>query len=76
MSGKSAIDLSGALGVDTMFLARTFQEVVYCERDSRLCAVVLHNLKVSGIANVRVMNGKNISQLAEYPDNSFDLDLR
>ena len=72
MSGKRAIDLSGGLGVDTLFLARTFQEVVYCERDSLLCAVVEHNLKVSGIANVQVRNGDSISLIAEYPDNSFD----
>ncbi len=72
MSGKRAIDLSGGLGVDSMFLARTFQEVVYCERDSLLCAVVEHNLKVSGIANVQVRNGDSICLLAEYPDNSFD----
>ncbi|MFZ4524198.1 MAG: THUMP-like domain-containing protein [Chlorobium sp.] len=72
LSGKRVLDLSGGLGVDTMFLARTFQEVVYCERDALLCAVVEHNLKVSGIANVRVMNGDSISLLAEYPDDSFD----
>ena len=72
MSGKKLIDLSGGLGVDTMFLARTFQEVVYCERDSLLCAVVEHNLKVAGVDNVEVKNGDSISLLAEYPDNSFD----
>ena len=72
MSGKKLIDLSGGLGVDSMTLARVFQEVVYCERDSLLCAVVEHNLKVAGVANVEVKNGDSISMLAEYPDNSFD----
>jgi THUMP domain-like/RNA cap guanine-N2 methyltransferase len=72
MSGKRALDLTGGLGVDTMFLARMFQEVVYCERDPLLCAVVEHNLKVSGVANVQVKNGDSISLLAEYPDDSFD----
>ncbi len=72
MSGKKVIDLSGGFGIDAMFLARTFQDVVYCERDSLLCAVVEHNLMVSGIANVQVKNGDSITILAEYPDNSFD----
>jgi len=72
MSGKRALDLSGGLGVDTMFLARRFQELVYCERDPLLCAVVEHNLKASGIRNVAIKNGDSISLLAEYPDNSFD----
>ena len=71
-SGKKVIDLSGGLGVDSMALARVFQDVVYCERDSLLCAVVEHNLKVSGINNVEVKNGDSVSMLAEYPDNSFD----
>ena len=35
MSGKRMIDLSGGLGVDTMFLARVFGQVVYCERDQK-----------------------------------------
>jgi hypothetical protein len=72
MSGKKLIDLSGGLGVDSMALSKVFQEVVYCERDSLLCGVVEHNLKVSGITNVVVKNGESISMLAEYPDNFFD----
>ncbi len=72
MSGKKAIDLSGGLGVDAMFLARVFQAVVYCERDPLLCAVVEYNLTVCGISNVAVKNGDSISFLAEYPDDFFD----
>ena len=72
MPGKKLIDLSGGLGVDSMSLARVFQDLVYCERDSLLCAVVEHNLKVSGIKNVELKNGDSISILAEYPNNSFD----
>jgi hypothetical protein len=72
MSGKKLIDLSGGLGVDSMALSKVFQEVVYCERDSLLCGVVEHNLKVSGITNVVVKNGESISMLADYPDNFFD----
>jgi hypothetical protein len=72
MSGKKAIDLSGGLGVDSIALAKVFQEVVYCERDPLLSSVVEHNMKVSGINNVAVKNGESISMLAEYPDNFFD----
>jgi len=72
LSGKRLIDLSGGLGVDTMLMARVFQEVVYCERDPLLCAVVEHNLKMSGISNVSVKQGDSISLFAAYPDNYFD----
>jgi len=72
MSGKRVLDLTGELGVDTMFLVRTFHEAVSCEHDPLLCAVVEHNLKVSEVANVVVKYGDSISMLAEYPDDFFD----
>ena len=72
MSGKREIDLSGGLGVDTMFLARVFREVVYCERDQVLCAVVEHNLKQCGISNVQVNHGDSVDLLSSYPDDFFD----
>jgi hypothetical protein len=72
MSGKRVIDLSGGLGVDSMFLSRVFQEVVYCERDPLLCALFQHNLKQYGISNVQVKNGDSIDLLAAYPDDYFD----
>ena len=72
MSGNRVIDLSGGLGVDSIFLAKGFQEVVYCERDPLLCAVVEHNLKQCCIANVQVKPCESISLLAEYPDDFFD----
>ncbi len=72
LSGERVIDLSGGLGIDAMALAQVFQEVVYCERDPLLCALVEHNLKASGIGNVSIKNGESLSLLAGYPDNSFD----
>ncbi|MBV5319708.1 MAG: hypothetical protein JZU72_01930 [Chlorobium phaeobacteroides] len=72
MSGNRVIDLSGGLGVDTVFLAGRFREVVYCERDPLLCAVVEHNLQASGVANVAIKNDDSISLLATYPDDFFD----
>jgi hypothetical protein len=72
MSGTRAMDLSGGLGVDAMFLARTFRDVVYCERDPLLCAMVEHNLQASGVGNVQVRNGESIGLLAAYPDDAFD----
>ncbi|MEI6691526.1 MAG: hypothetical protein WCL43_02265 [Chlorobium sp.] len=72
MRGKRVIDLSGGLGIDTMFLARTFREVVYCERDSLLCNLFEHNLKQGGISNVQIINSDSIGVLASYPDDYFD----
>ena len=72
LSGKRVIDLSGGFGVDSMFLSRVFQEVVYCERDPLLCALFRHNLKQCGISNVQVHNGDSIELLSASPDDCFD----
>ncbi len=72
LSGKRVIDLSGGLGVDSMFLSRVFQEVVYCERDPLLCALFRHNLKQCGISNVQVHNCDSIDLLSASPDDCFD----
>ena len=72
MSGMRVIDLSGGLGVDTMFFAKVFHEVVYGERDPLLCAVLEHNLKQCGISNVQVNHGESIELLSSYPDDFFD----
>ena len=72
LSGKRVIDLSGGVGVDSMFLSRVFQEVVYCERDLLLCALFQHNLKQCGISNVQVQHCDSIDLLSSYPDDYFD----
>jgi hypothetical protein len=72
LSGNRVIDLSGGLGVDTMFFARFFREVVYCERDPLLCALFEHNLKKNGLSNVQVKNAESIDLLTSYTDDFFD----
>lgn len=72
MSGKRVIDLSGGLGVDSIFFARIFEQVVYSERDPLLCSVVAHNLQKCGIENVRIENAESIALLDSLPDDFFD----
>ncbi|NTW82272.1 MAG: hypothetical protein HGB36_02760 [Chlorobiaceae bacterium] len=72
LSGKRVIDLSGGLGIDSMFLARVFQEVVYCERDEVLCALAAHNMRKAGISNVVIRHGESMELLASCPDDFFD----
>ncbi|NTW68706.1 MAG: hypothetical protein HGB23_02510 [Chlorobiaceae bacterium] len=72
MSGKKAIDLSGGFGIDSMFLSRNFEEVLYCERDPLLCTLMEHNLKQCGIGNVQVHHADSLTLLAGFPDNSFE----
>uniref|UniRef100_Q3ANS3 THUMP-like domain-containing protein n=1 Tax=Chlorobium chlorochromatii (strain CaD3) TaxID=340177 RepID=Q3ANS3_CHLCH len=72
MQGKRCIDLSGGLGIDAIFLAAHFEELLYCERNELLCNVVRHNMVRCGIGNVRLQQGDSLSFLASQPDNAFD----
>lgn len=72
MSGKRAIDLSGGLGIDAIFLAKVFESVVYCERDPLLAEIVSLNLSTLGITNIEVRTGDSLEILNRYPDGYFD----
>jgi hypothetical protein len=72
MQGRRAIDLTGGLGIDTLFLARRFDEVVSCERDEALARLAEANRRVMGINNVEMRVGDSAELLAGYPDDSFD----
>ncbi len=43
------VDLTGGLGIDTLFLSRCFTHTDYVERDPELCRLALHNLAPHGI---------------------------
>ena len=73
MAGKKMMDMSGGLGIDTIFFSRRFDEVVYVERDTVLAEVAAYNFRELGISNVSVIQGDSIAVLESCPDNSFDM---
>ena len=46
ISGNTIIDLTGGFGVDCMAFSTVFKEVIHCEINSELSAIVTHNFKV------------------------------
>ncbi len=72
MNGKRAIDLTGGLGIDTLFLASHFEEVIYCERDPVLIELARHNFKKLNLKNVIIHHGDSIEHLKNFPDQYFD----
>ncbi|MBR4391032.1 MAG: SAM-dependent methyltransferase [Bacteroidales bacterium] len=50
MRGSSFVDLTGGLGVDCHFIAQSFQETHYVERNPELCLLAKHNFEVLGDA--------------------------
>jgi 16S rRNA G966 N2-methylase RsmD len=72
MQGRRAIDLTGGLGIDTLFLARRFGHVVSCERDEALARLAETNRHTLGVTNVETRIGDSEEILAGYADDSFD----
>lgn len=72
MEGRRVIDLTGGLGIDTLFLARRFGEVVSCERSEALARLAEANRCVMGVTNVETRIGDSAELLARYADDSFD----
>ena len=72
MSGEKMLDMTGGLGIDSIFFARRFDEVVYVERDEVLAEIASRNFKELGIRNISVTRGDSVEMLKKSPDESFD----
>ena len=73
MAGKRMLDMTGGLGIDSIFFADRFEEVVYVERDEVLATMAVHNFRELGIGNIRVISGDSVELLEASADDSFDL---
>ena len=49
------VDITGGFGVDFAFMAGSFAEATYVERQERLCAVARHNLPLLGLPGAGVV---------------------
>lgn len=55
VSGKSLLDLTGGMGVDTYHFATRFEHVICCEKNEELAQITSHNLEQLGVQNVTVV---------------------
>ena len=53
--GGRLVDITGGFGVDFAFMAGSFAEATYVERQERLCAVARHNLPLLGLPGAGVV---------------------
>lgn len=70
--GKSMIDLTGGLGVDTFFLAQNFEKAIYCERIEELAKLSEHNFKQLSNDKFTVIHGDSLDFLSKS-QKKFDL---
>ncbi len=55
LKGKTLIDLTGGMGVDTAFLSDNFDKSYYVEMQEELCEIAKHNFKILN-KNIEVVN--------------------
>lgn len=70
LKGDSVIDLTGGLGIDSIFISRNFKHSWYCEIDSFLCQLTTHNFQKLGL-NINTRNADGVECLREFNDDSF-----
>jgi len=66
IKGTLAIDLTGGAGVDSFYLSKQFEKVLYVEQNKELAQLTKHNFKVLGADNITVINQLSESFLAEF----------
>ena len=71
VGGGTFADLSGGFGVDTMALAKVFDQGYYVEPSAELCALFGHNIRTLGIQNLQIRQGCMEEILPTLPDTDF-----
>lgn len=72
-TGNRFIDLTGGLGIDTLYISKNFTENHYCEVDKDKFSIFEHNIKQLKINNINLYNGDSLEYLKSFDDKYFDL---
>ncbi len=57
IDGKSVVDLTGGMGIDTSCFAEKFYEIQYVESNPDLAELAKHNFRVLGLDNISITHG-------------------
>lgn len=71
VSGNSLIDITGGFGVDCLFFSKKFKDVIHCEINDELSAIVKHNYQQLKIKNISTISGNGIKIIKNHKSN-FD----
>ncbi len=63
ISGKKIIDLTGGMGVDCYYFAKSFRACLYCERQEILAEYTKHNFTELGVKNVDFFIGNSLDKI-------------
>lgn len=74
LKGKTGVDLTGGLGIDTFFLSHQFEKFYYVEPNDILLSIAKHNHLLLGATNIQYVNStaeEFLAQTKEYFDLIF-----
>ncbi len=57
ISGKTVLDLTGGLGVDSFYFSKKISQVFHCEVNTNLSKIACHNFNVLGAKNISCHSG-------------------
>ncbi len=63
INGKSLLDITAGLGIDSIFLAKNFDKVIAVDHNKHLHELASYNLKELGIVNVERVLGDGVASL-------------
>ncbi len=66
VQGSSLVDLTGGLGVDAYFMAKSFAEAHYVERQPELCALAHYNFPLLGGPPIMIHQGEAFPFLSSF----------
>lgn len=64
------VDMTGGMGIDTMFLSPLFKKAIYVERNAELCSTATSNFKSMGIGNVEVVCADSTQYISNIKESS------
>ncbi|MFZ4261328.1 THUMP-like domain-containing protein [Sphingobacterium sp. HJSM2_6] len=70
--GTRVIDLTGGFSVDSCYMAQEASELIHCELNEKLSAIVHHNAAVLKVQNLICYAGDGIEVLRQSDDQAFD----
>ncbi len=71
VAGKSLVDLTGGLGVDSYFFSKKIEQVFHCETDPELSQIANHNFTVLKTNNIKSLHTDGLVFLKEHQE-TFD----
>ena len=68
LNGQTLVDLTGGWGVDHAFMAPSFKQSIYVEKNKALTEIAIHNFHVLGLTKTQVVSGDGVEYLREMPE--------